>query len=287
MTRCMGEDSASGRSSLMVPGILYDLTRSLEAESKQKFPPTEIYNETWMLRLVLEAFRTTDIADHPLAFLPESDWYSEARLGSRFRPTHKGDTLGEGVTHADGVIGNFSIRADTSAGLELPESTKQFVVVEAKMASNLSVGTTRVAKFNQATRNISCMAHSICDAGLKVDDIANVGFVVLAPQVKIDNEASNLQAAMLPESIRGELDARIELYRSDERDVEHKSHLEWKESHFSPLLERMREEGRVAVISWENCLMELRKAQFQQIEDLQNFYDRCLELNFRSDAANA
>lgn len=55
-------------------------------------PPTALFNEGWMLRLVL------DWASHHRSAIPEltfdngSQWYSEALLSSRFRPRRRSDT---------------------------------------------------------------------------------------------------------------------------------------------------------------------------------------------------
>jgi hypothetical protein len=45
-----------------------------------------------------------------LLFEDGSRWYSEPLLGSRLRPRRRGDTAGEGFTHADGLIGHFRVR---------------------------------------------------------------------------------------------------------------------------------------------------------------------------------
>src|SRR2546425_6409929 len=69
-------------------------------------PPTTLYNEGWMLRLVLDWFDQNRGLGHELAFLPGARWYSEALLASRFLPERRGDNRAESFTHADGVIGH-------------------------------------------------------------------------------------------------------------------------------------------------------------------------------------
>ncbi len=96
-----------------------------------------------MLRLVLDALESHRGSVGPLKFLPESHWYSEALLDSPFRPRKYGDPLGEGKTNVDGVVGQFGFRDSTRAGFALDSDARQFVVLEAKMFSNLSTGTPR------------------------------------------------------------------------------------------------------------------------------------------------
>jgi hypothetical protein len=57
----------------------------------------------------------------------------------------------------------------------------QFVVIEAKMFSNLSRGTKNALEYDQAARNVACMAHTIAKSGIQVDDLKSVGFFVIAP----------------------------------------------------------------------------------------------------------
>lgn len=122
------------------------------------FPPTELYNEGWMLRLVLDWFSRTPDCNYELRFLDGSGWYSEALLPSAFLSRKRGDVLAESWTHADGVVGHFSIGENGAGDLSLKDGATQFVVVEAKMFSKLSAGVTNARYFNQAARNVACIA---------------------------------------------------------------------------------------------------------------------------------
>ena len=42
------------------------------------FPPTILYNEGWMLRLVVDWFARNRVNNHPLCFSDNTEWYSEA-----------------------------------------------------------------------------------------------------------------------------------------------------------------------------------------------------------------
>ena len=54
-----------------------------DCDKDRLFPPTELYSEGWMLRLVLDAaFRRG--AELPFPLTEGARWYSEARLASPF-----------------------------------------------------------------------------------------------------------------------------------------------------------------------------------------------------------
>jgi len=78
----------------------------------RNFPPTDLYNEGWMLRLVLDWLSANRDIEHDLAFSDNDKWYSEALLPTAFLPRVRGDKLAESWTHADGVIGDFVIGAN-------------------------------------------------------------------------------------------------------------------------------------------------------------------------------
>ena len=84
-------------------------------------PPTLLYNEGWMLRLVVDRFASIDLENepHPLAVPPGCKWYSEALLPSAFLPESQGDSRAESWTHADGVIGHFGIGNSAKGNLTL------------------------------------------------------------------------------------------------------------------------------------------------------------------------
>lgn len=108
-----------------------ELFRRLESDAPP-FPPTLLFEEGWMLRLVLHWFASTKTSDHDLSFASNSRWFSEARLASAFLSRHQGDKQAEGYTHADGVIGHFRIGETGRAELTLEADAQQFIVVEAK-----------------------------------------------------------------------------------------------------------------------------------------------------------
>src|SRR5437899_1270882 len=106
------------------------------------FPRTVLFNENWLLRLVLNWFSSHDADAHPLAFAPGASWYSEAWLPSAFlaRSRRPRDLLAEGWSHADAVIGHFKAGQIGRSDISLLPDARQLVVLEGKIFSRLSSG---------------------------------------------------------------------------------------------------------------------------------------------------
>lgn len=252
------------------------LLRFCEREDEARFPPTDLFNEGWMLRLILDAFERLNIRQHPLSFDANARWYSEARLGSRFQAQRRDDELAEGFTNADGVVGHFDFRATTTAGLTLRPDAAQFVVLEAKMFSNLSRSTKNAPNFNQAARNVACMAAALADTGRPVSDYASLGFFVVAPRPEQRGAArSNLEAFMDPTLIKQRVHERISAYEEAAR-AEAPALRAWEQAYFLPLVSRLAENRRLAVLSWDECIDAVAAADAMTGEDLRDFYRRCL-----------
>jgi hypothetical protein len=229
-----------------------------------------------MLRLVLDAIEQLGLADHPLSFLPGAQWYSEALLASPFQPRMRSDTLGEGFTNADAVIGHFTFDPMTKAGLRLDADAKQFVVVEAKMFSNLSKGTKNAPLYDQAARNVACIAEAISQASRTINDIPNLGFFVIAPaKEKRGNPSSNLEACVTRDSIRAAVANRILDYESRNR-AEARALREWEQAFLLPLVETLAATNRLGVLSWEDCIAAVSERDRMAGAELDAFYERCL-----------
>ena len=118
------------------------------ATDQPLFPPTLLYNEGWLLRLVLDWFARHSVQDQLLSFAADANWFSEALLPSPFLARNRGDQLAESWTHADGVVGHFLIGEKGRADLSLETEASQLLVLEAKMFSTLSSGVTHAATEN-------------------------------------------------------------------------------------------------------------------------------------------
>lgn len=150
-------------------------------------PPTELYNEGWLLRLVLDWLDRQREIEHPLSFMPGARWYSEALLPSRFLPRTRGDRLAESFTHADGLIGHFDVDSGQRGDARLRADVQQFIVTEAKLGSKLSRGTKNAPDFDQAARNVACIAHMLSVIGVAPLKVRRLGFFVVAPLAQIES----------------------------------------------------------------------------------------------------
>ncbi len=221
--------------------------------------PTEVFNEGWMLRLTLDWVSEDAPPDHPFGHEEGSRWSSEALLPSAFLPRRRGDELGEGWTNADGCVGHF-VQQPGRGDVSLEPDAAQFIVIEAKMFSGLSRGTKNAAGFDQAARNVACMAEVLRLAGRVPDEMGSLAFLVTAPQAQI--EAGIFGDLVTQQSVRDKVEERVASY-SGERD-------EWLHEWFEPVLKSV----RVELLSWEELLGGAPEA-------LTEFYARCLKYNER------
>jgi len=230
------------------------------------FPPTDLYNETWLLRLILDWFSTHSVPGHPLDFPKDGRWFSEARLPSAFLARCRGDRLAEAWTHADGVIGHFEIGSGGKADLSLSSGASHFVVVEAKMFSRLSSGTTHARYYDQAVRSVACIAEVLRRAHSDPEAVSPLAFYLLAPRQQID---SGIFANEMDEdSIRQKVTQRVSEYEG-EKD-------EWFATCFSAV------SGQIAIdlLSWEEIIEAIEAQDARSAEALMGFYKHCLRFNW-------
>ncbi len=232
-------------------------------------PPTGLYNEGWMLRLLLEWFSQQPASGHPLSFTEGSRWYSEALIPSAFLPRNRGDKFAETWTHADGVIGHFEIGKNRDTDLTLLPEAATLKVLEAKMLSKLSKGIKNASYYNQAARNIACIAEILRRAGKSPVVMDYVSFYVIAPKSQIDR--GFFSAELSKESIKSIVEKR-----AYEHDTEHKTDkIKWFQDWFVPTLEK----ADIQSISWEGILSYLNEIDSVVGKDLNLFYQRCLQYN--------
>ena len=145
--------------------------------TSQYFYTTEFYNEGWMLKLVLARLLECQARNlsKELQCIRDSvakGWMSEGRLSAAF--TH------EQCTHADAVLGDVERRPKTKWGVQLKEGAGDFTVIEAKLGSTLAKQT-KNAKFDQAARNLACMAYALMSSR-KENQVINAHFYVVMPK---------------------------------------------------------------------------------------------------------
>jgi hypothetical protein len=234
-------------------------------------PPTEVYNESWMLRLILDWFSRQPPSDHQLSFEKDARWYSEILLPSQFLPRFQKDPQAESYTHADGLIGHFSIGRSGKGDIDLDPDAKQFVVLEAKIFSSLSKGIRNFKNYDQATRTIACIAETISIKEKQINDLSRLGFYVVAPEKQIKFEPT-FQTFLQKDSIRIKVQKRIKAY-SDSTDSEMKN--KWFAKWFLPTLDRV----EIECMTWEEIIAYISSCDSANGDALRKFYEKCLALN--------
>lgn len=161
------------------------------------------------------------------------------------------------------------MRDYTTAGFEL-DSAGQFVVIEAKMGSKLSPGTSRVRWYDQAVRNVAAMAWAVDQSGQALEDFDSLAFVVAAPQRRFDEEGT-FASYTDKSSLHAKLERRIDLYRDDDPG-RHDALIRFALGVYRPFLERL----DVRLWSWEEALAAVTD---DSADSLAEFYARCLRYN--------
>jgi hypothetical protein len=219
-----------------------------------------------MLRTVLQWFDKNRRLPHALGFLDESIWYSEALLGSRFFGHRRGDSRAEGWTNADAVIGHFRLRAGERGDIELLPNARQLVVIEAKLASGLAAGVKNARQFNQAARNVACIAHLLERCGQDPGRFDRLAFIVLAP----DSRIGSFKAALDLEGSLGIRETVAERVRSFSPE-----HDDWHANSFASTLAKL----DIQAISWESVIDHIRSADQTFGQELLRFYGLCKQFN--------
>jgi hypothetical protein len=240
---------------------------------KTNLPPTILYNEGWMLRLILDWFANHIDCDHELAFSPNCIWYSEALLPSAFLPAYRGDKLAESWTHADGAIGHFDIGKNNTGELSLKSDAAHLVIVEAKMFSKLSSGVTHARYYNQAARNVACIAEVLKRANRKPEHFSHLGFYVIAPEERLVplNEPT-FKEYTTENSIMNTVRQRVEEYKTTRYYSEKQ---EWFDDWFTPVLQKI----KVDMIRWEDVISFIRERTPDDGDELDKFYNLCIKYN--------
>jgi len=242
------------------------------------FPATELYNEGWMLRIILDWFSHQSSELHPLSFSLNARWFSEALLPSPFLAKYRGDPLSESWTHADGVIGHFGIGETGRGDLSISQNSKHLVVLEAKIFSKLSSGVTHAKKFDQAARNVACVAEVLKRGNSPANTFSQLGFYVLAPSEQIEKEPS-FKIKTSKDSIQHKVKDRIDAY-ANRKDKEEKN--SWFNEWFLPVLEHI----DIRCLSWEEVIGYIKEADTASGRKIEEFYKECLRYNRPSNYKN-
>ena len=238
----------------------------------RNFPATELYNEGWLLRIVMDWFAEKGPGiSHELFFMnDEADWYSEAHLPTQFRARYNGDNLAESRTEADGVIGHFQIGKDSKAGAALRDNADQIKVLEAKMYSKLSSGVTNADYFNQAARAVACIAEMFSEKKLDISEVEDIGYYALAPEEHL-KKAKSFNKYTSKDDIKYKAKKRVEEYEEKTK----RAKLDWYKNWFMPALNDM----EIKCLSWENIISFMKSQDKSSAEKIEKFYEKCRKYN--------
>jgi hypothetical protein len=160
-----------------------------------KINPTVIFNEGWMIRiLVIESMKKGIVIDDiDFGKLAEKEWSSEALISSPFVGIEKNP---EGYTHADIILGDFEIDYSNSGDIKVKNNAEILGIIEAKMGSNLSKETSNAKEYNQASRSICCLAHNAAKYAA-----CETFFIIAAPKVTIERYKFSEQMSKVSKQI--------------------------------------------------------------------------------------
>ena len=240
-----------------------ELLNSFDIENPN-FPPTMIYNEGWMLRLVLEWFSKNLNVNHKISFYKDAKWFSEAQLPTPFGSRYRGDQLAESRTNADGVIGHFVVGSEGKTDFVLLQNATQFIVLEAKMFSKLAPGIKAAPNYDQVARTVACMAEALRRAGKSPGDAISLGFYLIAPE---SQQISKGFPEMDQDSIHRKVKERVESYEG-EKDCFYQ---EW----FCPMMKII----EINKISWEEVIEFIISKDPNNGVAFQEFFERCVRFN--------
>jgi len=252
--------------------VISDILKSVENSIgyENHISPTFLYNEGWMLRLVLQWFKAHEDIDYKFSFLPGAHWYSEGLLSSPFLAQWKGDNLAESYTHADAVVGDFTIGNNGAGDVKLKDNCRQFTVIEAKMYSLFSRGTKNAPDYNQAARTLACMCNVLIEAKQTVN---NIGFYVFLPQSQIDNEKSFREMINI-ENVKQVVLNRVNQYNIIGRD-DFAGKKAWYDNDFLPFCSNI----KTGMLSWEELISFIQSQDINYGNELQSFYDLSKKYN--------
>jgi len=231
------------------------------------FPPTDLFNEGWLLRLVLDWYSRNreTLASSPLSFLQSASWFSEALLPSAFLARYRTDSLAESCTHADGLIGHFTVGDYGKAGCKLNKDASQFIVTEAKIYSRLSPGVKNAPYYDQASRNVACIAEVLRRAERCPSKMERLAFIVIAPHSQIQSGlfATDIDRRSISRKVKQRVDEYVGAKDS------------WFNDWFHPTLEKI----SINALSWEAIIEPIRDLDNESHAELNTFLQQCLRYN--------
>ena len=252
--------------------VITEIFKTIEErhlDGKNNILPTALFNEGWMLRLVLDWFSKNRGCDFDVSFEKDAHWFSEGRLETIFK--------NENYTEADGVFGNITIgtqgalnkeiSAKGISDIRLEKNCRQLVVIEAKMFSGFSKGVTNAKDYDQVARYAACISHVIHKSGVDINNINDLAFYVFLPDKQ--KKKPEIYKYLAQDQIIKTVKERVDGYCG-----ENKSEInEWYNNAFLSFMEK----AKIKLISWEEILDFIKQKDLNAHKMLSAFYSRCLQ----------
>jgi hypothetical protein len=137
--------------------------------------------------------------------------------------------------------------------------------------SLLSPGVSHARYFDQAARNVGCMAEVLMQRGKMVETYSRLGFYVLAPSKQLKKERSFRKYTSV-ESIKKKVADRVEEY---EKIGEGERKRAWFNDGFLPLIDRI----EIKCLSWEEIISFISQRDTPFGHEINAFYENCLQFN--------
>jgi len=183
----------------------------------------------------------------------------------------RGDPLSESWTHADGILGHIKIGQGGKADAALIPDATRLVITEAKIFSKLSAGVKNASYFNQAARNVACIAEMLSRANRNPAYLDKLGFYVLAPAETIGY--GWFKKPLDKADIRQRVEKRVQAYEG-EKD-------QWFKEWFLPVLDSI----EIRSMGWESVLEYIGSIDSEHCIGLQDFFQKCLAFNMSAKQA--
>ncbi len=234
---------------------IIEIIKSVESNNPH-INPTIIYNEGWMTRLLVHQSIVEGLILEAIDFSKVANWSSEALISSPFitARNHR-----EGYTHADIAIGDFSVDFTTRGEIKIDANANFFGVIEAKMGSDLSKGTTHVPSYNQASRNLVCIAKNTLNQAK-----CKTFFYVVAPEARLIHH--NIIGQIDLAQVIPEVETRFDLHSDEPEIIQDKN----------AIISKIRS-CDIKAISYEDWIGQLKESDEKEL--LKSFYLKALHWN--------
>ena len=142
---------------------------------------------------------------------------------------------------------------------------RQFTVIEAKIGAGLSSGTKNAPDFDQAARNVACMAEVMNRAKVNPPQLNRLDFIVLAPGYSI--AGGTFAKEMKRSSIQAKVRRRVQAYEGK---------LDWWYANtFEPVMDII----HLHTLSWGAVIDWIGKNKPENVDPMKKYYESCLEFN--------